>query len=405
MATQQRTVLLVTTMDTKAEEARYLRSCLEEAGASVTVLDAGILGDSPPDVEIRSDQVAAAANKQIEEVRSLGHEGEALRVMIRGAVQKTRTLHGEGKIQGVMGLGGSMNTTLATAVMRALPIGFPKVMISTMASRNTRPFVGTKDLLMLHSVSDLSGLNRITRTVLRNGALAMAGMLRGGGEETSSAPLVLLSTLGTTEPCAVRVRRALEREGYEVVIFHTVGSGGEGLEAMIREEDAAAVVELSLHEIVDHLFGGDYDAGPERGRAALEKGIPSVWVPGNVDFLVAGPLEEARQKFPQRRYHVHNEAITVLRSDQRELAKVGETMALRFQEADGPYAVLIPMKGFSAFDREGGPLFDPEGPRIFARALRAGLADGAKVRELPYHINEPEFSRAVLDRFRRLVKS
>jgi uncharacterized protein (UPF0261 family) len=397
-------VLLVATMDTKEVEAGYLRSCLERAGVSVVVLDAGIRGESPRHVDVRSDQVAVAGGRSIEEVRSLAHEGEALRIMTQGAVKESLALHRQGKVQGIIGLGGSMGTTLGTAVMRALPVGVPKVMISTMASRDTRPFVGTKDVLMLHSVCDLSGLNRITRRVLCNGARAAAGMVHGGPVEAPSGPLVLVSTLGTTEPCAVQVREALEREGYEVVTFHTVGAGGEALESMIREEEAAGVAELSLHEIADHLFDGNYDAGPQRGTAAFRKGTPSVWVPGNVDFLVAGPLEAARRNFPERRYHVHNEAITVVRTNEDEMARIGETVAVRCEEAKGHYEVLVPMMGFSAFDREGGPLFDPRGPEAFVQAFCRAIGDDRHIRRVPYHINQPEFSRAVVESLSRVMK-
>jgi len=371
----------------------------------VVVLDAGILGEGPLHVAVTSEDTARAGGKSIEQVRSLGHEGEALAIMTRGAVQKALELLDDGKIHGVIGLGGSMGTTLGTAVMRALPIGFAKVMVSTMASRNTRPFVGTKDILMLHSVCDLSGLNRITRRILRNGALALAGMVGAGPLQSPSNPLVLMSTLGTTEPCAVRVRHALEAQGYEVVTFHTVGSGGEALESMILDEDVAAVVELSLHEIVDHLFGGEYDAGPERGTAALRKGVPCVWVPGNVDFLVAGPLDAAKRNYPGRRYHVHNAAITVVRTDEREMSTMAETLALHCRKARGPYAIVVPMKGFSAFDREGGPLFDPKGPGTFVQALTGTLGPVPRVHRLPYHINQPEFARAVVEILSQLTEA
>jgi uncharacterized protein (UPF0261 family) len=229
-------------------------------------------------------------------------------------------------------------------------------------------------------------------------------MVAGGDVEVSPRPLMLLSTLGTTESCALRVRRKLEEDGYEVVTFHTVGAGGEALENMIQEEDVAAVVELSLHEIVDHLFGGEYDAGPDRGKAAPGRGVPCLWVPGNVDFLVGGPLETVRRKFPGRKYHVHNAAITVVRTDEREMAMTGEAVALRCREAESPWAILVPMKGFSAFDREGGPLFDPKGPEIFIRAMNRELGDVSRVLALPYHVNDPEFSNAVVESLQRLMK-
>ena len=302
-------------MDTKGNEVLYLGSWLKEFGIPFLTLDAGIMGESPFPVTISREEVALAGGMSLSEVRSMGHEGKALAVMVTGAIQWAKDLYQKGKIRGILGLGGSMGTTLGTGVMRAFPIGFPKVMISTMASRNTRAFVGTKDILMLHSVCDLAGINRITNKVLRNGALAIAGMARGPlVSPLPSKPLVALSTLGTTEACAQKVRQYLESKGKEVVVFHTVGSGGEAMEEMIHEEEVEAVIDLSLHELVDHFFGGDYDAGPSRGSAALKKGVPTILVPGNIDFLVTGPLPTAERRFPGRIYHVHNAAITTIRS-------------------------------------------------------------------------------------------
>ena len=290
-----------------------------------------------------------------------------------------------------------MGTTLGTAVMRALPIGFPKVMISTMASRNTRPFVGTKDIMMLHSVCDLSGINRITQKILRNGALALAGMVKGSDLKTHSVkPLVVLSTLGTTEACAVKVRTELEAKGNEVIIFHTVGSGGEALEETVKAGEVNAVVELSLHELADHLFGGDYDAGPDRGKGALQLKIPTVLVPGNVGFLVTGPIHQAQQHFPGRNYHVHNAAITVVRTEREEMVKLARVFAGLCNHAGGPLAILVPLGGFSAFDRKGGPLHDPEAPRLFSDILKEELKRDIPLHELPYHINDEEFAGEVL---------
>jgi uncharacterized protein (UPF0261 family) len=397
-------VLLVATMDTKGSEALYLKSCLEEEKVSVLILDAGIMNESPFPVVITREEVARKAGMTLKEVRELGHEGEALSIMTVGAIGCALDLYRDGRIGGIIGLGGSMGTTLGTGVMRAFPVGFPKVMISTMASRNTRPFVGTKDIMMLHSVCDLSGINRITSRILRNGALALAGMVNGAVPATSpTAPLVALSTLGTTEACAVSIRRALEERGSEVVIFHTVGSGGEAMEEMVKGGEVDSMVDLSLHELSDHLFGGDYDAGPERGKTALQKGLPTVMAPGNTDFLVTGPLHEAELRFSGRKYHVHNEAITVVRTQRHEMKALAEVLAGICNGSKGPLAFLIPKHGFSAFDREGGPLHDPEAPGIFDRAFRKALQRDILLETLPYHINDPEFAEAIIQALKRLA--
>jgi uncharacterized protein (UPF0261 family) len=391
--------LLIATMDTKGREALFISTCLEHAGISVRIMDAGIRGKSPAPVDISRTEVARAGGKSLAQVQNIGHEGKALEIMTNGAIRCAQELYRQNKFQGLIGLGGSMGTTLTTGVMRTFPFGVPKVMISTMASRNTRAFVGTSDILMLHSVCDLAGLNRLTRKILRNGAMALAGMLQPAPdmEDTIGKPLVFLSTLGTTEACAQQIHRALEEKGNEVVIFHTVGSGGQAMEEMIEQQEVSALVDLSLHEIADHLFGGDYNAGPDRGRTALKKGVPTILVPGNIDFLVTGPLDSARRLFPGRPFHVHNAAITVVRTTREEIEILARTLAARCNEALGPIKILVPMAGFSAFDSQGGPLYDPEAPQLFADNLQEYLDRKINLNLLPYHINDSEFARAMLE--------
>ncbi len=392
-------------MDTKGQEALFVARCLSEEQVSVNIMDAGIRGQSPVSTDISRDEVAAAGGKTLTEVQNIGHEGQALAVMTEGAIKCAQKLHRQNKIRGIIGLGGSMGTTLGTAVMRAFPVGIPKVMITTMASRDTRAFVGTRDILMLHSVCDLSGLNRITHKILSNGAGALAGMLhRVHPQALSDQPLVFLSTLGTTEACAQNVRRQLEEKGKEVVIFHTVGSGGAAMEEMIEQEAVTAVVDLSLHEIADHNFGGDYDAGPQRGWAALKKGIPTILVPGNMDFLVSGPLDAAKRQFPGRAYHVHNAAITVVRARQEEIKKMARIVADLANKSRGPLSILVPLKGLSAFDSPKGPLPDPEAPELFAQVLQENLATHISLKSLPHHINDSEFSGAIIEAFDDLLQ-
>lgn len=397
-------VLLVATMDTKGREARYIEDCLNEVGIQAVILDAGIKGKPPALAGISREVVARAGGKTLAKVLRMGNEGEALDVMIKGAIQCAQDLYRQGKIRGIISLGGSMGTMLGSAVMRTFPVGFPKVMISTMASRDTRAFVGSKDILMLHSVCDISGLNRITNRVLRNGAMALAGMVQHAPEDvTSDKPLVFLSTLGTTEACVQSLREHLERHGKEVITFHTVGSGGKAMEEMIQDEDVGAVVDLSLHEIADHLFGGDYDAGPGRGSAALQKSIPTVLVPGNMDFLVTGPLKTAKERFPNRPYHKHNAAITAVRTDRKEMETLAQVIADLCNAAKGPWSVLVPLKGLSAFDSEQGPLYDPKALKIFSEALKRKLNTTSFLHLVPYHINDPEFAQAVIRVFEALM--
>ncbi len=390
-------VLIIATMDTKSREVLFLRGCLEKAGIPSLILDAGIRGESPVPVSINREKIARAGGKTLKEVQDMGHEGKALDVMIKGALRCAQDLYGRNEMGGLIGVGGSMGTTLGTAVMRSFPVGFPKVMISTMASRDTHDFVGTKDILMLHSVCDISGLNRITNKVLHNGAMAMAGMMQHPQPSLSlEKPLVFISTLGTTEACAQKVRAHLERDDKEVVVFHTVGAGGKAMEEMVLEEDVRAVLDLSLHEIADHVFGGDYDAGPDRGAAALQKGIPTILVPGNMDFLVTGPVKAAQQRFPNRPYHSHNAAITVVRTTHDEMEILAKAVAGLCNRSRGPCAVFVPMGGFSAFDSKEGPLYDPVAPEIFAATLKKTLRPDSSLHLLPHHINDLEFAATLI---------
>lgn len=397
MKPSKTSVLLVATMDTKGQEAAYLKSCFQQMGVPVIIMDAGIRGESPEPVDISREQVAESGGHTLTEVRNLGHESKALNAMISGALKLAQPLHRKGEISGVIGLGGSMGTTLATALMRAFPVGFPKVMISTMASRDTSAFVGTKDVMMLHSVCDLVGINRISARVLHNGAAAMAGMVQHVRDDSQTdKPMVIMSTLGTTEACAQSVRKALEKNGREVVIFHTVGAGGKAMEEMIEEEKVTAVIDLSLHEMMDHRFGGDYDAGPVRGTTALKKGIPTLLVPGNIDFIVTGPMETALKQFPGRPFHQHNAAITVVRSNPAEMQTLGSVIADICNQALGKWTMLIPMGGFSAFDSDGGPLPDEQARVSFADSVENQLKERSKVHRLPHHINDAEFAQKII---------
>jgi uncharacterized protein (UPF0261 family) len=220
----------------------------------------------------------------------------------------------------------------------------------------------------------------------------------------SEKSMMFLSTLGTTESCAQSVRRHFENLGKEVVIFHTVGSGGQAMEEMIYHEDVEVVVDLSLHEMSDHRFGGDYDAGPARGTAALQKEIPTVFIPGNIDFLVTGPLKIAKRRFPGRPYHQHNSAITVVRTTGEEMEMLAQILATNCNEAKGPWIILVPMGGFSAFDSDGGPMPDPEARHRFVEKLEASLKDRSLLQVFPCHINDPAFADAVTVAITRVMQ-
>lgn len=391
-------VLMIVTLDTKAEEARFVRQTLEANGVDVIHLDASIRSQVDDKAEIQPAEVAAAAGKTLQEVRDLKHEGKCQAVMIEGAVKCAQALHARTPISGVIGVGGSMGTALGTVVMQSFPYGMPKVMVSTMASGFTRPFVGAKDIVMFNPVCDIAGLNSITRDVFRNAAIATASMARDYSPVREEfKPLVAMGTLSTIDRCTVRVRRALEQHGYEVMVFHTLGTGGMALDQLVKERDVAAVVDTSVVEHNDFLNDGLCSAGPDRSKAALEKGIPVVFAPGNADFMVAGPIEMARQQFPGKRYHMHNHALTAVRTEADELRKLARHLGGLIREARGPVSFFVPLKGFSNHDSPEGHLHDPSLCPVFAQAIRAELPAGVEVREFDCHINDEAFADAIVE--------
>ncbi len=390
-------VLMIVTLDTKEIESEYIRKCLEDNGLEVHHLDASIRSTVESKAEITPDQIAAAAGTTMPEVRALNHEGKCLAIMIEGAIKCAQALHQNVGLSGIIGLGGAMGTGLATALMQTFPFGLPKVMISTMASGMTRPFVGTKDIIMIPSVCDISGLNAITRRVFYNGALALAGMAYGYKPSAASdKPLVAISTLGTTEKCCVKIRKSLEQKGFEVMVFHTQGTGGDTMDEVVREQPVSVVVDLSLIEVGDFLQGGLFAGGPDRCKAALAKGVPTIFAPGNIDFMVAGPIDEAKVRFPGKRYHIHNAALTAVRAEAQELKLVAEHMAGLIKEAKGPVTFFIPLLGFSAHDSEQGHLHDPSLPPVFAEYLKKVIPHEVPLVELPHHINDEPFAEQII---------
>ena len=390
-------VLMIVTLDTKAVEAAFIRETLEAEGCEVVHLDASIRGESAVAAEIPPAAVAEAAGRTLEAVRELRHEGQCQAVMIEGAVRCALAADAGSPISGIIGVGGSMGTALGSVVMQAFPYGMPKVMVSTMASGFTRPFVGAHDIVMFNPVCDIAGLNSITREVFRNAAIATASMARryqpAPGE---SRPLVAMGTLSTIDRCTVRVREALEAEGYEVMVFHTLGTGGMALDQIVREREVCAVIDASLVEHNDFLNNGLCSAGPERSKAALAKGIPVIFAPGNADFMVAGPIEQARLQFPGKRYHMHNHALTAVRTEADELQRLASHLGGLIRDAKGPVSFFIPMQGFSNHDSPDGYLHDPSLCLVLAEALATELPPEVKVRRFNCHLNDAAFADAIV---------
>jgi len=390
-------VLMIITLDTKAVEAKFVRETLEANGVDVVHLDASIRSEAADKAEITPAEVAAAAGKTLQEVRDLKHEGKCQGVMIEGAVKCAQALHAKTPISGIIGVGGSMGTALGSVVMQTFPYGMPKVLVSTMASGFTRPFIGAKDIVMFNPVCDIAGLNSITRDVFSNAAIATSAMAKAYSPvRVEPKPLIAMGTLSTIDKCTVRVRTALEQQGYEVMVFHTLGTGGMALDQIVAERDVVAVVDTSLVEHNDFLNNGLCSAGPDRSKAALAKGIPVIFAPGNADFMVAGPIDAAKQQFPGKRYHMHNHALTAVRTEAEDLQKLAKHLGGLIAEAKGPVSFYVPLKGFSNHDSPDGHLHDPSLCPVFSHALKEALPASVVLREFDCHINDDQFADTIV---------
>ena len=405
----EKTVLLIATLDTKEEEALFLKRCIESEGVHVLVMDAGILSPPHVKVDISQNEVAGRGGIPLNKIVATGDKKECTLNMVRGAEAITRELYEQGRIQGVVGIGGAQGTDIGCTAMRALPTGVPRLMVSTIASgqHTFGHYVGTKDLTMTHSVGDIQGLNFLTKRILENAAGAICGMVK-----KMSGPLmapvgipVALSMLGTTTIGALRAKKILEEQGFEVVAFHQNGTGGIAMEDMIREGAFKGVLDLNLHEVGDRWFGGLHGAIREdRLEAAAETGVPQVVAPGSITYTVQGPLNSLSEEMKRRKHFAHGPSHTLVRFYPEELKEVGNIVAQKLNKAKGPIKIFIPLRGFCLPDREGWPNWDPEGDQAFIHALKETIRPSIPVIELDAHINDPEFIDPVVREFLAMMK-
>ena len=402
-------VLIVGTLDTKAKDLLYLQSGVRAEGAQTLLMDVSCrfqLQEASPGISCEA--VAAAGGSTFQAVAGLD-KLSAVQIMIQGATKVTQTLHEEGRIQGVIGLGGANGAEIACAVMRTLPVGFPKIMVTCVASGDTRPYVGAKDIMMVNSIGDIS-LNRITKKIMLNAATAIAHMAKGSPfHEDVSRPQICLSTFGTTLPCVERAKELLEDHGYEVIELHASGTGGMALEELVSSGGINGVLDITTSELVDDLVEGMYSAGPQRLEAAGRMGIPQVISLGALDFGNFGGKETIPPKFRDRSFFFYTSSITLMRTSVEESRILGERIAMKANKAKGPTAILVPLRGFSALDRPGGKKrvsvdgkvrgdwHDPAANRALIDALKENL-DSSRVRliEMDAHINDAPFAEAAV---------
>jgi uncharacterized protein (UPF0261 family) len=400
-------IVLLGTLDTKGIEYQFVRDFLKQQGHATLVIDAGVQGPAAFAPDIPRERVFEAAGTSLAAVLRGGERGQAIEAAARGAARLVLDLHQQGRVDGVLGLGGSAGTTIATAAMRALPFGVPKLMVSTLASGQVKPYVGVRDILMMHSVVDISGLNRISCTVLGNAAQAMAGMVAGRAAVLQALPVgkpMLSATMfGVTTPGVSAARLHLEEAGYEVLVFHATGTGGMTMESFIHDGLIEGVLDLTTTELADELVGGILSAGPDRLTEAALRGVPQVISLGALDMVNFGPRDTVPARFEGRRFVQHNANVTLMRTTPEENDRLGKEIAHKASAARGPTALLIPLRGVSALDGVGQPFWWPEADRALFQSLRNWLGPQVRLIELDLHINDPEFAQAAAETLLRML--
>ena len=402
-------IALIGTLDTKGPEIEYVRNRIRDLGAEPIVIDSGILGEGAGGLaDVTRSEVAAAAGFGIDEVRAAGSRGLAVEMMRAGVRAVCLRLYGEGRLQGALCLGGAEGALLGAFAMQALPLGVPKVIVSPSASgrRSFAPFVGSSDVLVMHSVVDILGLNPIALSVFDNAVAAVVGMVTNAGRPPSGfgRRSVGITMLGQTTPGVMLLRDALERAGWQPVIFHANGVGGPAMEALATQGALAAVVDYTLSELANSLLDGIHSTGPERLTVVGELGLPQVVVPGCVDFFNQGAPATLPERYRARRSYYHNPVATLVRLEPEEMAELGRVVADRLNGSRGPTCVLVPTRGFSLADTEGNALWYPEADAAFAAALEAALRPGIQFERVDATVNDAAFAELVADRFLTLIK-
>ena len=397
-------VLLLATLDTKGTEAAFLRDRLSELGVDVRVVDTGCLGHPAITPDITRSEFYGLGPTPLATLVADGDRGRAISAAAEAARSLATTELATGQLQGVIGIGGSAGTTIATSAMRSLPLGLPKLMVSTLASGQVRPWVGDSDLLMLNSVVDILGLNRISRSVLDSAARAMAGLvtLAPAPDSDDDRRLVAATMFGVTTPCVERAKERLEEAGFEVLVFHATGNGGQAMESLIDDGLIAGVLDITTTELADELVGGILSAGPDRLTAAGRRGVPQVISVGATDMVNFGPPADVPARFADRLFYEHNPTVTLMRTTVEENRCLGQQIAQRAASATGPTTVILPLKGVSAIDHVGEPFDDPEARDALFTAIRDHHGE-TELLELPLHINDPEFADAASARLITLI--
>ena len=400
-------VVIVGTLDTKGEEFKYVKDIIEDEGLETIVIDAGVLGEPYFEPDIDRAEVAKAGGDNIKDLVEAADRGRSMEVMSVGAAEIVEDLNQKGKVAGIISLGGSAGTTIGTTAMKRLPVGIPKVMVSTLASGDTRPYVGTKDITMMYSVVDILGVNSLSSEILSNAAFAVAGMVKGKKPEPKEKrPLIAATMFGVTTPCVEKARDYLEEHGYEVLVFHATGTGGRAMENLVKEGFISGVLDITTTELCDELVGGVLSAGPDRLEAAGEEGVPQVVSTGALDMVNFGPIDSVPKEFEERNLYKHNPTVTLMRTTVEENKKLAEIIAEKLNKAESKTALFLPLKGVSMIDAEGQPFYGPDEDKMLFETLRKNIdQDKVELIEKDLHINDEEYALALAKKMIELIEA
>ena len=400
-----KTILIIGAYDTKGEEYAFLKGLIEGRGHQTLMVNIATLGESKfiqPDVD--SDEVARAGGSDIGVIRQ-SDRGLAMKVMSEGVGKVVRRLFDEGKFDGIIGMGGTGGTSVISAGMRVLPIGIPKVIISTAASGNTEPYVGTRDITMIPSVVDVAGINRVSRQIFTRAAGAICGMVETEvGMPAEDKPIITASMFGNTTACVDRCRETLTGKGYEVLVFHATGIGGRTMEGLVDDGLVEAVLDITTTEWADEVCDGVFSAGATRLDAPGKAGIPHLIVPGCVDMANFGPKDTVPEKFAGRLFYEWNPSVTLMRTTPEENTQMGKIFAQKANAAKGPVAFLLPLKGVSILDSEGEIFWSPESDKAMFDAIKANVRADIEVVEMSANINDPEFADRAVEMLLNMIK-
>ena len=401
-----KSVVLIGALDTKGNEYEFVKGYIENKGHETLTVDVGVLGTPAYAADVRREEVATAGGGNLEQLRSGEHKDQAMQVMARGAEMIASRLHREGRLDGILAMGGTGGTSIASRAMRALPIGVPKIMISTVGGGDVSAYSGSKDIVFFPSIVDVAGINRISRMVFTNAAAAMVGMLDAElVADRDEKPLVAASMFGNTTEAVDYARALLEDEGYEVLVFHATGVGGQTMESLITDGYLNGSFDLTTTELADYVCGGVFNAGPDRCLAAAKAGIPTLLIPGCVDMANFAGIETVPERYRERTLYQWNDNVTLLRTDANENRQIGDMLAAAANAAMGPVTVLLPLGGVSMLDSLGGEFWDPEADQACFDALRKGLNEGVQFIEVDANINEQTFVDRAVEVFLSMLES